>query len=231
VLRVLILAMVLSVLGTVVWASATEAMRMPDSAAIARESERARTAVREALDARRAQKRLPAAGTSRGSITLPATAPNGGVPLSLPSPRPWDVERDVSLLVLVSFSMPKPTLRALATDARRVGAPMVLRGLVNDSLPDTLSAVHDLVGEDAVAAGFAIDPTLFSRLGVSAVPTWVLLLEPLRTCTKDRCEVPRHLRVSGEAGVRHVLETMEREGDAAAASAASTLLARLETKR
>ncbi|MFP5305123.1 MAG: TrbC family F-type conjugative pilus assembly protein, partial [Gammaproteobacteria bacterium] len=104
-------------------------------------------------------------------------------------------------------------------------------GLVNDSLPDTLAAVHELAGEDADAGGFAIDPTLFSRFGVSSVPTWVLLLEPLRTCTKDRCEGPRHLRVSGEAGVRHVLETMEREGDAAAASAASTLLARLETKR
>lgn len=236
-LRVLILSMVVSVLGAVVRASVSESMRTPDAAEIDRAAERARAAVHEALDAppqadaeRRALTQVPATGTSSPRFSMPVTTPNDGVTLTPPAPRPWDIERDVALLVLVSFSMPQPSLRVLADDARRIGAPLVLRGLVNDSLPDTLAAVHEIVGKDADAAGFAIDPTLFSRFGVQSVPTWVLLLEPLRTCTKDRCAVPRHLRITGEAGLRHVLETMARAGDPAAADAASGLLAQLDAK-
>lgn len=229
--------MAVSVLGAVAWASIGESAPAPDQADVDRAAEQARSAVRQALDApsvaEETQSALdqtkPASPVQAPRLNLPVTPADPTEPmLALPEPRPWDVEREPTLLVLVSFSMPETSLKALAVEARRVGASLVLRGLMNDSFPDTLAAIHKMAGAEAATSGFAIDPTLFTRFGVQAVPTYVLLLEPLRTCTNDQCEVPRHLRLSGEAGLRHVLETMGRGAEPAASSVVKNLIARLE---
>lgn len=236
-LRVLILAMAVSMLGAVAWASIGESAPAPKAADVDRAAEQARSAVRQALDAppvveetRRAlDQAQPASPAQAPRLNLPVTSTGPTEPmLTQPEPRAWDVEREPTLLVLVSFSMPATSLKALAAEARRVGASLVLRGLVNDSFPDTLSAIHKMAGAEAATSGFAIDPTLFTRFGVQAVPTYVLLLEPLQTCTSEHCKVPRHLRLSGEAGLRHVLETMGRGAEPAVSGVVETLIARLE---
>lgn len=72
------------------------------------------------------------------------------------------------LLVFVSFSMPMPTLKALARDVNRVGGKLVLRGLVKGSFPETLIKLQKLQEE------ILIDPTLFEAYQVERVPTFVL---------------------------------------------------------
>jgi len=238
VLRVLILAMVVSVLGAFAWAAMGESAPAPQASDVDRAAEQARSAVRQALDAPKGtdemKPALEAKPLGQGPLLSLPAAPRADRStesrLALPEPHPWDIERDPKLLVMVSFSMPEASLRALAIETRRVGASLVLRGLVNDSLPDTLAAIHQLAGKDVATSGFAIDPTLFTRFDVQAVPTYVLLLEPLRTCTAERCEVPRHLRLSGEAGLRHVLETMDRGAEPEVSGVVAELIARLEDK-
>lgn len=112
------------------------------------------------------------------------------------------------LLVLVSFSLPEATLRALAKDAARLQAPLVLRGLVNDSMEDTAKRIAALSQKTGI--GFAIDPTLFSRFGTDRVPTLILPLEPLHACTVQECPAPAHVRVTGEASLDYLLEQVER---------------------
>lgn len=72
------------------------------------------------------------------------------------------------LLVFVSFSMPMPTLKALARDVNRVGGKLVLRGLVKGNFPETLIKLQELQEE------ILIDPTLFEAYQVERVPTFVL---------------------------------------------------------
>jgi type-F conjugative transfer system pilin assembly protein TrbC len=82
---------------------------------------------------------------------------------------PQSLQKQVpQLLVFVSFSMDKETLKALAQNLKQVQGALVFRGLVNDSFKDTGKAFQEL-GEEAL-----IDPTLFRAHQVTVVPTFVL---------------------------------------------------------
>ncbi|MDD3765470.1 MAG: type-F conjugative transfer system pilin assembly protein TrbC [Nevskiales bacterium] len=133
------------------------------------------------------------------------------------------------LLVLVSLSMPESSLRTLARQAARIGAPLVLRGLVRDSFPATQRALARY--SDIPGAAFAIDPTLFRRFEVSAIPSYVLPLEALQACNADTCPTPAYVRVSGEAGLDYVLHWIERRArNTRARRAAAALSAQLEQR-
>ncbi|MES2353138.1 MAG: type-F conjugative transfer system pilin assembly protein TrbC [Pseudomonadota bacterium] len=87
--------------------------------------------------------------------------------------QPAVLPRQTRLLVFVSLSMPQESLKRLAEDAARANAVLVLRGLVNDSMQQTLRAVKTILGEKGTTA-WEIDPPAFIRYGVAAAPTYVL---------------------------------------------------------
>lgn len=127
--------------------------------------------------------------------------------LSSPA-RSWAMSNRQPLLVLVSFSMPDSELQELATQAARIGAPLVLRGLADDSFPATQKR---LMRFRAIrGAAWRVDPTVFRRFDVGAVPTFVLPLEPLQTCTPQSCPAPAHVRVTGDVGLDYVLDEIDR---------------------
>ncbi len=70
-------------------------------------------------------------------------------------------------LVFVSFSMPDDSLRSLLIEVARTDAPLVLRGLVENSMERTVARLGDLLGTgdgdettDKPTPAIAIDPTL-----------------------------------------------------------------------
>ncbi len=65
------------------------------------------------------------------------------------------------LLVFVSFSMPERTWQRLLQQAERAQATLVLRGLVNGSLRQTVLRMQQLIGKRKVAV--QIDPQAFAR--------------------------------------------------------------------
>lgn len=77
------------------------------------------------------------------------------------------------LLIFISFAMPEPTLARLADQAARARASLVLRGLVNNSLRDTVERVQRLIGSRQVSV--QIDPQAFDRFAVTRTPSFVLL--------------------------------------------------------
>jgi conjugal transfer pilus assembly protein TrbC len=96
------------------------------------------------------------------------------------------------ILVFVSFSMPKASLRALACEAAKHNAVLVIRGLKDDSFKTTQQAFLDLVGEgqkldqanaqkiakgyeEASMQGFEVNPELFKTYKITKVPTFVLV--------------------------------------------------------
>ena len=148
--------------------------------------------------------------TTNPRFDLP-DSPLAGPGLASGEPRDWSLAEGSPpppLLVLVSFAIPDTELRTLAEDAARLKAPLVLRGLVNDSMEETAKRVAALSKQAGVS--FAIDPTLFSRFGVDRVPTLILPLEPLRACTAESCPAPAHVRVTGLASLGYLLEQFER---------------------
>lgn len=82
-------------------------------------------------------------------------------------------EKD-DLVVFVSLSMPKESLRALAEQSTRYGAVMVLRGLKNNSLKATMYAMKEIVG-DSPKVNIQINPVVFTKLDVRQVPTFAIL--------------------------------------------------------
>lgn len=153
-------------------------------------------------------------GGSRGGIAMPERSESAAGPLAgLGWPLPADGDRpELQPVLLVSFSIPQASLRALAADAAGAGVTLVFRGLVNDSLDQTAAAMRSLLGRDQALAGasFAIDPTLFERFQVARVPTLVLPLEPLEACDQGGCAVPAHAKVGGEASLDYLLASIAR---------------------
>lgn len=126
------------------------------------------------------------------------------------------------VIVFASFAMPAPSLRQVMEDASRYQAQVVMRGFVENSVFRTEAALSAVFNDLADAPGFAIDPTLFQRFKVEAVPVYVVLDEPLSPCETQGCggdAPPRHDRISGNIELGTALELVARaEGDAQAAA-------------
>lgn len=84
---------------------------------------------------------------------------------------PMDTPADPRMFVFISSSMPKGSLVDIAKDSAAHNAPLLLRGLVGDSLQETLLNLRDLA---ATGAGLEVDPLLFEAYNVQAVPAIVL---------------------------------------------------------
>ncbi|MBY0462414.1 MAG: type-F conjugative transfer system pilin assembly protein TrbC [Alphaproteobacteria bacterium] len=74
---------------------------------------------------------------------------------------------DSTIYIFVSFSMPKETLKALAGEAKKHNAVLVIRGLIDNSFLKTATFVKEL-GESVV-----LDPLLFREYNVVVVPTFI----------------------------------------------------------
>ena len=95
-------------------------------------------------------------GTSKGCVK--DTAPHFS-----------STEKTERIMIFVSFSMPDASLKALAQDAKKHNAVLVMRGLYQDSFVKTASRLQEL--------GITVDvhPELFETHHVTSVPTFVKL--------------------------------------------------------
>lgn len=71
------------------------------------------------------------------------------------------------LYIFVSFSMPKESIKALALEAKKYNAVLVIRGLIENSFLKTATFLKEL-GEDVV-----LDPLLFRDYNIVVVPTFI----------------------------------------------------------
>jgi conjugal transfer pilus assembly protein TrbC len=122
------------------------------------------------------------------------------------------------ILIFASFAMPAPSLQKVMADADRFHAQVVFRGFVDNSVFKTEEALTKVFGDINNASGFAIDPTLFVRFHVQAVPIYVVLNGPLDVCEHPGCAgdvLPAHDRVSGNIELEAALNIVARaRGDA-----------------
>ncbi len=83
-------------------------------------------------------------------------------------------KNDAQILVFVSFSMPKESLKSLLIQSSQYNAAIIIQGLIDNSLPKTLSKMSDLMKETNNKGGLQIDPNLFDEYKISSVPAIVL---------------------------------------------------------
>lgn len=130
------------------------------------------------------------------------------------------------LRIFVSLSMPQASLRLLTGQAERAQATLVLRGLKNDSMRQTLEAVQALIGEHKV--NWQIDPEAFVRYGVRHAPTFVLLTGSATNTHSGACgascnTASTFYSVAGDVSLAYALDTLARRYPAAQPAAAPFL--------
>lgn len=78
----------------------------------------------------------------------------------------------VPIMIFVSFSMSKESIKGWIAQAKKIGAAVYIRGLVNNSFKDTTKAVLELIQDQP--GGLLIDPTLFKKYSIAQVPAVVV---------------------------------------------------------
>mgnify|MGYP002784878179 FL=1 len=115
------------------------------------------------------------------------------------------------VLIFVSFAMPEATLQRLVDQAARAGATLVLRGLANGSIRDTVTQMQALIGSRRVAV--QIDPEAFDRYGITRTPTFVLVKEDAGSvaCTFRACGPSQSFaKVAGDVTLEYAMQYMGR---------------------
>ena len=103
------------------------------------------------------------------------------------------------LYIFISHSMPFKAVCELAQEAKKAKGALVMRGWVNQSLPETLRYVKKLV--EQTQCGVLIHPELFSKYQVQYVPSMVL------------AEEKRFDQMTGHVSLKYALRSFKQEGD------------------
>ncbi len=137
-----------------------------------------------------------------------------------------------ALRIFVTLAMPEASLRLLVEQAQRAGATLLLRGLKDRSMKQTLASVQALIGSSKVA--WQIDPEAYTRYGIRHAPTFVLTRATADreaspgTCTGNCVATTAYFSVAGDVSLDYALDTIVRRHPDAG-QVAAPFLQRLRT--
>ena len=116
-----------------------------------------------------------------------------------------------NVLIFISFSMPMESLKAWSEQAQKIHAPLIIRGLLNDSFADTQKAVRQMTVNSH--GGVIIDPRLFQIDQITQVPAVVVRRKTPNTCLPNQsCWQPEDDGiVMGDVGLESALKSIAQE--------------------
>jgi len=119
-------------------------------------------------------------------------------------------------LVFISFSMPEALIEDYIKEARIYGGVLVLRGLINNSLKQTVAKLKEIEGSDEKKSNISITihPHLFKIYNITQVPTIVVSKDNLACILKyDDCStLYEHDKISGSITIGYALEEIAKNG-------------------
>jgi len=117
------------------------------------------------------------------------------------------------LLIFVSFSMPKESLKLWAEQANRVGCPLLLRGFVDNDLTKTTAKTHTIFGEKANVE-VSVDPEKFQKFNIDVVPAVVITTQEnaIEKESVDGSSVPNFDVIYGDTTLEEALERIAKSG-------------------
>jgi type-F conjugative transfer system pilin assembly protein TrbC len=120
------------------------------------------------------------------------------------------------LYVFVSTSMPKPLLKAYASEAKKYGGVLVFKGLPGGSFKELALLINELNTDpiDTVnntsLPGFQIDDEAFDRFKVSSTPT--IILSTTSEYQPDATSTVIYDKITGNVGIKYALEQFSSSG-------------------
>jgi len=112
------------------------------------------------------------------------------------------------LMIFISSSIPKESLKDLMFQAKRAGAVLVLNGFIG-SLKNTQEFFSNNFKDDLAVI---IDPRLFELFQVKIVPTFIVMKDVSQNCDNDKCQFsPIHDRIAGNISLQYALEEISRD--------------------
>ncbi len=127
-----------------------------------------------------------------------------------------------NVLVFVSFSMPKESVKGWMREAEKIHAPVVIRGLVNNSFKATMQKMTELARDNH--GGVQLDPTLFKLFNIKQVPA--VVVTNYTPCLANRTCVNTYDVVYGDVHLDYALKKIADQNDEVS-SIAQTALATL----
>lgn len=110
-------------------------------------------------------------------------------------------------LYFVSFSIPEEGLMRMLPEARALGIPALVNGLIDNDFRKTANAVFR-VAREKNSGGVQIDPTQFAKYGITTVPSLVV------TCGQ------KYDVIRGNIRLKAALERISKEGECASVAEA-----------
>lgn len=122
------------------------------------------------------------------------------------------------MMIFVSFSMPRESLRRIVEQSETTGARLIFRGFAGDKMTDMAARIGALLGKHRVEA--VIHPPAFTQFKVDQVPALVLAQSDAGNQMGSGCAQPdRYVKVTGDVSQDYALEYIERMSPQWAASA------------
>lgn len=115
------------------------------------------------------------------------------------------------LLIFISFSMPKESLKAWAKQAHQVGGTLLLRGLYENSIHKTSLRTMEIFGE-TIESELKVDPESFRKFQIKTVPAVVIISEHQKECQQEPCQLPVFDMISGDISLESALEKITKHG-------------------
>lgn len=123
---------------------------------------------------------------------------------------PVAMEWQSKAYVFISTSMPMESLVQLGKDAKKIGIPLVIRGIPNGVSKADWQAFHQLMRPvAATGVELLIHPAWFERYRITAVPALVVAPNAVEGCNEGRCEAGS-IRVLGDTSLELSLEEVGR---------------------
>ena len=122
------------------------------------------------------------------------------------------------MMIFVSFSMPRESLRRIVEQSETTGARLIFRGFAGDKMTDMAARIGALLGQHRVEA--VIHPPAFTQFKVDQVPALVLAQSDAGNQLDSGCAQPeRYVKVTGDVSQDYALEYIERTSPQWAATA------------
>lgn len=131
-----------------------------------------------------------------------------------------------SILIFVSFSMPRQSMEAYLRDAKRIGASVIVRGLIDNSFQKTFQTMADLV-RSSNGQGVELNPIWFKRFHIHSVPAVVVIPAGSDCFMNDQCYADKNFDVmTGDITLSAALKILRDRG--VAKEVAQTAIDKLE---
>ncbi|MHB1948902.1 MAG: type-F conjugative transfer system pilin assembly protein TrbC [Gammaproteobacteria bacterium] len=114
-----------------------------------------------------------------------------------------------NILIFISFSMPKESIKGWMNEAKKTGASVIVRGLINNSFKDTVKTLTELAQDNR--GGVQLDPTLFQRYQIEKVPA-VVVVDNVRCLPNQSCKENYDV-VYGDITLSYALNKIANQND------------------